>query len=550
MPTLKIIPLGGLGEIGKNMMLLEYGEDIVVIDAGLMFPKEEMLGIDLVIPDTSYVIENKERLRGIVITHGHEDHIGALPFIAAELKAPIYASPLTEGLISVKMRERHENGKVKLRPLRIGQEFSLGCFKIEAFPVCHSIPDSTGLIIHTPLGVIVHSGDFKIDHTPVDGKPTDFSRLALLGRQRVLALLSDSTYAEVPGYTPSEKIVGEALEQVIGSASGRVIVATFASLISRFQQVINAAIKHERKVFIAGKSMIESSQMALKMGYLSMPAGILGNLNELPRLPPEKVVIMATGSQGEPTSALVRIANGDHHQIRIIPEDTVIMSATPIPGNEGLINRTIDNLFRQGANVLYEKNARVHVHGHASQEELKLLINLIRPKYFIPIHGEYRHLHAHARLASSLGLSGEEIFILEDGDVLEIDKERARVSARLPYGQVYIDGLTTGEINNVVLRDRRALSRDGIVIVAISVNKQKGKILGRPDIISRGFVDMKEADDLMNKGRDLVVEALDHGEAHLHDSSYIHAKIKETLGKFFREQTRQSPLIIPLVIEV
>ncbi|MBI4595482.1 MAG: ribonuclease J, partial [Candidatus Tectomicrobia bacterium] len=335
-PKLKIIPLGGLGEIGKNMMLLEYDEDIMVVDAGIMFPKEEMLGIDLVLPDTSYVVENKEKLKGIVITHGHEDHIGALPFIAADLEAPVYATPLTEGLISVKMKERRGKGKVELRPLRIGREFSLGCFKIEAFPVCHSIPDSAGLIIHTPVGTIIHSGDFKIDHTPVDGKPTDFTRLAQLSQHNILALLSDSTYAELPGYTPSEKIVNEALDNVIGNAHGRVIIATFASLISRFQQVVNAAKKHQRKVFIIGKSMVESSQMSIKMGYLSIPHGILGNLSELPDMPDKKVIILATGSQGEPTSALVRIANGDHRQISIIPGDTVIMSATPIPGNEAL----------------------------------------------------------------------------------------------------------------------------------------------------------------------------------------------------------------------
>lgn len=549
-PKLKIIPLGGLGEIGKNMMLLEYDSDIIVIDAGLMFPKEEMLGIDLVLPDTSYVIENKEKLKGIVITHGHEDHIGALPFIAAELGAPVYATPLTEGLISVKMKERRGKEKVELRPLRVGQEFSLGCFRIEAFPVCHSIPDSTGLIIHTPMGTIIHSGDFKIDHTPVDGKPTDFTRLAQLSHHKILALLSDSTYAELPGYTPSERIVNEALDHVIGNAHGRIIIATFASLISRFQQVIDAANKHQRKVFIIGKSMVESSQMAIKMGYLSIPHGILGNMSELPNMPENKVVIMATGSQGEPTSALVRIANGDHHQISIIPGDTVIMSATPIPGNEALINDTIDNLFRQGAEVLYGRNANVHVHGHASQEELKLLINLVKPKYFIPIHGEYRHLHAHASLATMVGLSSDQIFVMEDGHILEIDHREAQISTKLPSGQVYVDGLIREEIDSVVLRDRRALARDGIVIVVISIDKQKGRIIERPDIISRGFVDIKESEDLINKGKDIVVESLNHGETYLHDSGFIHSKVKEDLQKFFHAQTKRSPLILPLVVEV
>lgn len=549
-PKLKIIPLGGLGEIGKNMMVLEYDRDMIVIDAGLMFPKEEMLGIDLVLPDTSYIIENKEKLRGIVITHGHEDHIGALPFIAAELEAPVYATPLTEGLISVKMKENRGKRKIELRPLRTAQEFSLGCFRIEAFPVCHSIPDSAGLIIHTPLGTVVHSGDFKIDHTPVDGKPTDFTRLAQLSQHNILALLSDSTYAELPGYTPSERIINEALDHVIGNAHGRVIIATFASLISRFQQVIDAAKKHQRKVFIIGKSMVDSSQMSVKMGYLSIPHGILGNMAELASMPAKKIVIMATGSQGEPTSALVRIANGDHHQISIIPGDTVIMSATPIPGNEALINRTIDNLFRQGAEVLYGRNANVHVHGHASQEELKLLINLVKPKYFIPIHGEYRHLHAHASLASMVGLSPEQIFVMEDGHVLEIDQKEAQISAKLPTGQVYVDGLIREEIDSVVLRDRRALAKDGIVIVVISVDLQKGRIIERPDIISRGFVDVKESEDLINRGKDIVIESLNHGESPLHDSGFIHSKVKEALQKFFYEQTKRSPLILPLVVEV
>lgn len=547
---LKIIPLGGLGEIGKNMMLLEYDKDIIVIDAGLMFPKEEMLGIDLVLPDTSYILENKEKLRGIVITHGHEDHIGALPFIATELGAPVYASPLTQGLISLKMKEHRGKGKVELRPLRLAQEFSLGCFIIEAFPVCHSIPDSTGLIIHTPLGTIVHSGDFKIDHTPVDGKPTDFTRLAQLSQHDILALLSDSTYAELTGYTPSEKIVNEALDNVIGNAHGRVIIATFASLISRFQQVIDAAKKHKRKVFIIGRSMVESAQMAMKMGYLSIPPGILGNMAELHSMAENKIVILATGSQGEPTSALVRIANGDHRQISIIPGDTVVMSATPIPGNEALINRTIDNLLRQGAEVLYGKNANVHVHGHASQEELKLLINLVKPRYFIPIHGEYRHLHAHASLASMVGLSQEQIFVLEDGHVLEMSPEEAKVTTILPIGQVYVDGLMREEIDSVVLRDRRALARDGIVIVVISIDRQKGRIIDSPDIISRGFVDMKDSEDLINKGKDIVIHSLDHGEAYLPDSGFIHSKVKEDLQKFFYEQTKRSPLILPLVVEI
>ncbi|MEE8619159.1 MAG: ribonuclease J, partial [Dehalococcoidales bacterium] len=424
-PRLKIIPLGGLSEIGKNMIVMEYGGDIIVIDVGLMFPEEEMLGIDLVIPDISYLMERRERIRGIVITHGHEDHIGALPFLLPQLNAPVYSTKLAQGLIQVKLKERKALDGAELKVVSPGEQITLGKFGIEFYPVCHSIPDSVGLIIHTPVGVIVHSGDFKLDYTPVSGKPTDLSRLAQLGAQGVLLLLSDSTYAELPGYTPSEKVVGETLDHIMADAPGRVIVTTFSSLISRIQQVIDAAAKHERRVFIVGRSMNDTVRMSLELGYLNAPDGILGRLDEIRGMPQNKIVFITTGSQGEPTSALVRMANRDHRQVHIQRGDTIVISATPIPGNEAVVNRTVDNLFKQGAQVIYSKLAQVHVHGHGSQEELKLLLNLVKPRYFMPIHGEYRHLSLHAKLAQTVGIPKDNTFVLEDGDILELGSQSA-----------------------------------------------------------------------------------------------------------------------------
>jgi ribonuclease J len=399
-PRLKIIPLGGLSEIGKNMMVMEYENDIIIVDVGLMFPEEEMLGIDLVIPDFSYLLENQEKIKGIIITHGHEDHIGALPYLLSQLSVPVYSTKLTQGLISVKLKQRRVHTSAELKVISHGGKVTLGQFKVEFFPVCHSIPDSVGLIIHTPVGIIVHSGDFKLDYTPVDAKPTDLARLAQQGAQGVLLLLSDSTYSELPGYTPSEMVVGETLDRIIAEAPGRVIVTTFSSLVSRVQQVIDAAAKYQRRVFIVGRSMNDTVRIALELGYLSAPEGILARLDELRGIPHDKTVFVTTGSQGEPTSALVRMANHDHRQLHILRGDTVILSATPIPGNESLVNRTVDNLFKQGARVFYDRVAQVHVHGHGSQEELKLLLNLVKPRFFMPIHGEFRHLTLHAKLAA------------------------------------------------------------------------------------------------------------------------------------------------------
>jgi len=549
-PRLRVIPLGGLSEIGKNMMVMEYEDDIIIVDVGLMFPGEEMLGIDLVIPDISYLLERRERIRGIIITHGHEDHIGALPYVLPQLDVPVYSTTLTQGLISVKLKERKALTGAKLKTVSPGGQVTLGKFKVEFFPVCHSIPDAVGLIINTPVGTIVHSGDFKLDYTPVSGKPTDLSRLAQLGAQGVLLLLSDSTYAELPGYTPSERVVGETLDHIMADAPGRVIVTTFSSLVSRIQQVIDSAAKHQRRVFIVGRSMSDIVHMALELGYLTTPDGILARLDELKGIPHNKVVFVTTGSQGEPTSALVRMANRDHRQVHILRGDTVVISATPIPGNESLINRTVDNLFKQGAQVLYDKVAPVHVHGHGGQEELKLLLNLVKPKFFIPIHGEYRHLSLHAKLAESVGIPKENTFVLEDGDILELNPQAGKITGKVSAGNVYVDGLSVGDIGSIVLRNRRMLSRDGIVVVIIAVNRQTGKLVGRPDIVSRGFVDTKESKDMIDESRDLVAHALDHGGARPAEWSFVNTKVRDILNKFYYEQTKRRPMILPVMVKV
>jgi len=549
---LKVIPLGGLSEIGKNMTVLEYEDEIILIDAGLMFPGEEMLGIDIVIPDITYLVEQRDKIKGIFVTHGHEDHIGALPYVLPQINkgVPIYSTKLTQGLIKVKLKERKVLGDAKLKELPTGNEITLGNFRIEFFPVCHSIPDAVGIIIHTPVGVIIHSGDFKLDYTPVDGKPTDLSRLAQVGAEGVLLLMSDSTYAELPGYTPSEQVVGNTLDRIMANATGRVIVTTFSSLISRIQQVINAADKHGRRVFIIGRSMNDTVHMALELGYIDAPDGILGRMDEIRGMPSNKIVLVTTGSQGEPTSALVRIANKDHRNVHIQHGDTVVISATPIPGNEAVVNRTVDNLFKQGAHVLYNKVEQVHVHGHGSQEELKLLLNLVKPKFFMPIHGEYRHLSLHARLAESIGIPQENTFVLEDGEILELGPQFAKVDGKVTSGNVYVDGLSVGSIGGVVLRNRRMLSKDGIVVAIIAVNKQTGKLIGRPDIVTRGFVDTREFKDMIDESRDLLVHTFDHSGIHTTEWNFINTKVRDTLDKFYYERTKLRPMILPFMVRV
>ena len=545
---LRIIPLGGLGEIGKNMMVLELPQDMIIIDAGLMFPQEEMLGVDLVIPDISYVRERQKKLRAIIITHGHEDHTGALPYVLRELRAPIYCTRLTRGLISVKLKEHKLLKEADLRTVSPGEKITLGAFQVEFVRVTHSIPDSCGLAIRTPVGTVIHSGDFKLDHTPVMGEPTDLPRWAELGHQGVLLLLSDSTYAESPGYTPSEQVVGEALDRIMATAPGRVIVATFASLISRVQQVIDAAYRNGRRVFITGRSMVDNVQMALELGYLSAPENVLTPIDQLSRMQPQKIAIISTGSQGEPTSALVRMASRDHRHIQIAPGDTVVMSASPIPGNDMLINRTIDNLCRLGAQVLHTRIADVHVHGHAAQEELKMLLSLVNPRFFIPIHGEYRHLMSHARLAQAMGLAQDNTFILEDGDILELDGKGGKVVGRVVADHVYVDGLAVG-VNQVVLRDRRRLASDGIIVVILTVDKHSGRPVGEPDVVARGFMDTEEAGEILDKARRQVTRAL-KGAEHHSDPANVNARVRDALAQYIYQETRRRPMILPLTVEV
>jgi ribonuclease J len=545
---LRIVPLGGLGEIGKNMMVMELPNDMIIIDAGLMFPKEEMLGVDLVIPDISYVRERRKKLRAIIITHGHEDHTGALPYVLRELRAPIYCSRLTHGLISVKLKEHKLLKEADLRMVSPGDKIRLGAFQVEFVRVTHSIPDSCGLAIRTPIGTVVHSGDFKLDHTPVMGEPTDLPRWAELGNQGVLLLLSDSTYAESTGYTPSEQVVGESLDRIMATAPGRVIVSTFASLISRVQQVIDAAYRNDRRVFVTGRSMVDNVQMALELGYLSAPENVLTPIDQLSRMRPQKVVIMSTGSQGEPTSALVRMASRDHRHIKITPGDTVVISASPIPGNEMLINRTIDNLGRLGAQILYTRIADVHVHGHAAQEELKMLLSLVNPRFFIPIHGEYRHLMTHARLAQTMGLAQDNTFILEDGDILELDRKGGKVVGRTAADHVYVDGLAVG-VNQVLLRDRQRLASDGIIVVILTVDSHTGRLVGQPDVVAKGFMDTKGVEEILANSRKRVTQAL-KGADHHSESADVNARVRDTLAKYLYHETRTRPMILPLIVEV
>ncbi len=548
---LRVIPLGGLGEIGKNMMVLEYGNDIIVIDAGLMFPGEEMPGVDLLFPDISYLLERQQNLRGVVITHGHEDHIGALSYMLSRLTLPVYSTRFTRELIAVDLKQRGVKASARLNVVTPGSKVALGSFTIEMFSVCHSIPDSVGLIIHTPQGIVVHSGDFKIDYTPVVGEPTNFSQLAALGGRDVLLLLSDSTYVELDGYTPSESVVRDTLDRIISEAKGRVIVTTFASLVSRIQQVLDVAVKRDRRVFITGRSMKEIVNMALKTGYLAAPAGVLCRLDELRDLPHHRVIVLSTGSQGEPTSALVRMANRDpRSQVQIIPGDTVVISATPIPGNEALVSKTTDSLFRQGARVIYDKLAQVHVHGHGSREELKLLLSLVKPKFFVPVHGEYRHLSLHADLAQSMGIPRDNIFVLENGDVLELGRDSGKVVARTHAGVIYLDGLTTGTLDDVVLRDRKLLARDGLAVVTIAIDAENGKLAGRPRIITLGFVDAGEEQRLLEKSQDVLLAALDHDRRRLSEPGFVDTVVKDSLGRFFHERIHRRPVIIPVVVEV
>ncbi|MBM7854460.1 ribonuclease J [Desulfohalotomaculum tongense] len=546
-----IIPLGGLGEIGKNMMVIKYGENILLIDSGLSFPEEEMLGIDIVIPDITYLLENRNILRGIVLTHGHEDHIGALPYVLRQINAPVYGTKLTLGLLENKLKEHNLMDRVKLNIVKPRDAIQVGPFKVEFIKVSHSIPDAVGLAVHTPVGTIVHTGDFKIDQTPVDGEVTDFYKLAQLGEKGVLVLMSDSTNVERTGFTLSEKAVGQTFEETFGAAKERIIVATFASNVHRLQQAILAAHKYNRKVAIIGRSMLNVVNIAYELGYLQIPDGTLIDLDEANRLPKHRVVLLCTGSQGEPMSALTRISMSDHKQVEIQPGDTVIISATPIPGNEKLVARIVDLLFKRGAKVIYESVSGIHVSGHPSQEELKLMLNLIKPKFFIPVHGEHRMLVKHAELAQEMGIPAQNTFVAENGMVLEFTKRYGRVAGRVPAGRVLVDGLGVGDVGNIVLRDRKQLSQDGILIVVVTINRESGVVAAGPDIVSRGFVYVRESEELLEEAKGKVKNALEKCiERNITEWSTIKSQVRDALGKFLYEKTRRRPMILPIIMEV
>ena len=547
---LNIIPLGGLGEIGKNMTAFRYGSDIILIDAGLMFPEDDMLGIDLVIPDITYLIENQDKLKGIFLTHGHEDHIGALPFILKQLDVPIYGTALTLGILEGRLEEAGVS-TANLNVIKSGDRVRAGVFKMEFMRVNHSIPDAIGMAIHTPVGLIVHTGDFKIDQTPVDGQVMELNRFAEYGDRGVLLMMADSTNAERPGYTQSEKFVGETFDNEFRHAKHRIIVATFSSNVHRIQQICDTAAKFRRKVAVMGRSMVNVVNISLKLDYLKVPEGLLIDIDDIRNYSNDQVVVICTGSQGEPMSALTRMSMGENRKVQIVPGDTVIISAAPIPGNEKMVSNTINHLYMLGAEVVYEKANGVHVSGHASQEELKLMHHLVRPKFFMPVHGEYRHLVKHARLAESLGMDSKNIIIAANGSVVELSQNKICVNGKVMAGKVLIDGLGVGDVGNIVLRDRQQLSQDGIMIVVVGVDSATNHIVSGPDIVSRGFVYVREAEDLMVEAKSRVQDALDKCEERNHTEwSTLKIAIRDSLGRFLFEKTRRRPMIIPIIMEV
>jgi ribonuclease J len=536
--TLRIVPLGGLGEIGKNMMSIEYGDNILVIDSGIMFPENDMLGIDYIIPDFRYLLDKKDRIRAIVVTHGHEDHTGAIRHVMEEIRAPIYATGLTRGLLEVKLARGGMLEHVDLHTINAGDEFQVGPFEIETFHVCHSIPDAIGVGITTPAGLIVHSGDYKFDHTPVDGWPTDFGKLGEFGARGVLALLADSTNADEPGWTPSEAVIDPTFDTVFREARGRILIGSFASLISRMQQVINAAERHDRKLAFVGTSMVENAKMARKLGYLEAPDDLIVNLDQALSMKPSRVVLMCTGTQGEPSSILGRLSTGTNRQFDLREGDTVVLSSSPIPGNEEMVHRTINRLFQRGANVIYDAIAPVHVSGHANQEEMKLLMQLTKPKHMIPIHGELRHLIQHAALAREIGIASERIAVVENGTVVEFDDGVMSIGERIPGGYVFVDGSGVGDVGPRVMREREALARDGFVIVHLSLDCDRRKLQHEPEIITKGFVFVRDSDELLAEAREKVSSIV-----HENSDGDLDERIEKELSKFFFSETRRRPMI-------
>lgn len=551
MAKLKIIPLGGLGEIGKNLTVYEYGQDIVVVDCGLGFPDEELYGVDVVIPDITYLKQNKDRIRGIVITHGHEDHIGALPYVMRELDVPIYATPLTAGIIELKLEEHDLLYNTQIFTKRAGDKFRLGCFEIEFIHVNHSIADSVALAIRTPVGVVIHTGDFKIDVTPVQGEMIDLARLGQLGKQGVLALLSDSTNVERPGHTESERKVADKFDELFKGCDKRIIVTTFASNVQRIQQIVNVAAKYKRKVAVTGRSMENMIRVAMELGYMDIPEGVLMDLTQIKGQPKNRTVIISTGSQGESMSALYRMAFSEHKQINIDANDRIIISASAIPGNETTISRVIDELFHKGAEVIYDRHTDLHVSGHASQEEQKLMLALTKPRFFIPVHGEYRMLCKHAEIAHTMGISPNHTVIAENGSVIELSRKTAKIADHVQAGRVFVDGSRVGDVGSVVLRDRKHLAEDGMIVVTIALSSLDNSLVGGPDVLTRGFIYEKDSEDLIEEVKRVVHESLAScRHQKITDANGIKNKIRTNLTGYLYKTTKRSPMILPMIISI
>jgi len=548
--SLRVIPLGGLNEIGKNLTVLEYNDEILIIDCGLSFPDDEMYGIDIVIPDFTYLIKNAAKIKGLVITHGHEDHIGGIPYLLKHINVPIYGTRLPLGLIENKLKEH--GLKANLNVITAGDTIKLGNFKVETIRTTHSIVDSICLSIETPVGVVFHTGDFKIDYTPLDGEPIDFHRLADIGNKGILLMLADSTNATRAGFTPSEKTVGKALDSIFRDSTTRIIVATFSSNVHRVQRIVDNAVKYDRRVAISGRSMVNVVNLAIELGYLKIPAGVLVDINRIKGIPDKNIVIVTTGSQGEPMSALSRMASSDHKAIQIKKGDMVILSSSPIPGNEKTVSNIVNKLFEKGAQVIYSDIADIHVSGHACEEELKLFHVLLKPKFFIPVHGEYRHLKAHAAIAENLGMNKDNIFILNNGKVLNINANSANVlSEEIPAEPVLVDGLGVGDVGNIVLRDRKLLSESGLIIVVAAINRATGEICSGPDIISRGFVYVRENEDLIEEARVVVCKALDKCvDENVREWNALKSAVRDSLRSFIYEKTKRSPVILPIFLEI
>lgn len=548
---IKVIPLGGLGEVGKNITVIEYGEEIIVVDCGMTFPDSEMYGIDVVIPDVTYLVNNKDRVKGFFITHGHEDHIGAIPYILKQINVPIYATNLTIGLIQNKLEEHKMLDIVELNVVKPGDTIALEKLKVEFIRTNHSIADSCALAIHTPLGIVVHTGDIKVDFTPVDGKVIDLQRLAKIGKQGVLLLMADSTNACHPGYTMSEKTVGETLDNLFSKGTGRIIVATFASNIHRLQQIINSSIKYGRKIAFSGRSMEKISEVAIRLGYLDMPEGLLIDLKDLKLYNSNQITIVTTGSQGEPMSALTRMASSTHKNIQIEKDDMIIISANPIPGNEKAVSKVINELTQKGANVIYKSIEEIHVSGHACEQELKLLQSILKPKYFVPVHGEYKHLRKHILIAEEVGLQKEKSFILENGDVLSLNRKSACISGKVQAGNVLVDGIGIGDVGNIVLRDRKNLSKDGIINIIVAIEKETRSIVSGPDIVTRGFIYVRESEELVNQIKEISYDSIQTSiDKNIFKWSEIKNNIRNDVGSFIYSKTKRKPIIVPIIMEV